>query len=251
MGRFSTFAIAAGLLGGAAMLSTPADAALLVGIDFSTGGNNTNLGQTENVGGVVANAFVGSPTGAAYVATDLWRRNQTNDHGFGVCSEGNASCLSGGGDVNELDNMNSDELIQLVRPDGQTWSAFQLSSLDGDGDAGGGENGIAYFSNTALTSGTTTLATLSAAALSSISFAFAGGTVEPLFNGFTAAQQTAKYIYFVAGGGPNGGVNNDYLVYGVSTVPLPGAALLFGTALAGLGWARQRRGEAQPETVAA
>lgn len=39
--------------------------------------------------------------------------------------------------------------------------------------------------------------------------------------------------------------------YAVSVVPLPGAALLFGTALAGLGWMRRRRQEAEPVAAAA
>ena len=82
MSRFSTLAIVSALLGSAALMPTAAEAALLVGIDFSTGTNNTNLGPTETVGGVVANAFVGSPSGTAYVATDLWLRNQTDDHGL-------------------------------------------------------------------------------------------------------------------------------------------------------------------------
>ena len=49
-----------------------------------------------------------------------------------------------------------------------------------------------------------------------------------------------------------GGVDaKDYYLSAVNVVPLPGAALFFGTALAGLGWVRRRRNGASSEAAAA
>ncbi|MCU0868148.1 MAG: hypothetical protein MUF30_00895, partial [Burkholderiales bacterium] len=73
-------------------------------IDFSTlppGTNNSALNSTETLAGVTADGFIYGG-GTSFKSVILWLRNQTNDHGLGVCSEGADACKTGGGDVNEL-----------------------------------------------------------------------------------------------------------------------------------------------------
>ena len=69
-------------LGAAALVPAAAGA---TAFDFSTGANNTNLGPSIVSGGVTAEAFVTVTGGGLdFTSTDLWRRNETNDHGIGV-----------------------------------------------------------------------------------------------------------------------------------------------------------------------
>jgi hypothetical protein len=76
--------------------------------------------------------------GANWDDANLYRRRQTNDNGLGVCNPNEAPCPgpSGGGDINELDNSGTPELIRLALPDGFTWTSVGLSSLDNNDGAG-------------------------------------------------------------------------------------------------------------------
>jgi PEP-CTERM motif len=195
--------------------------------DFTTlGANNTLLPNTVVVGGVTARGFqTNLSTPAA-----LWLRNQTNDHGLGVCSEG-ASCATGGGDVNELDNAGTPEFIVLERPNGTHWTQLWVSSLD-NGGSGGSEEGMLVWGNS--------LAEL-AAGTNSFLFGWPnfGASVEGNILALGAAfgfDPNALYVMFTHPAGA--GDNNDYLVWrgayneGRFLVPEPGTLALLGAALA-------------------
>ena len=120
-------------------LALPA-AASAATFDFTTlGANNTLLGGSVVVGGVTARAFQGDLN----TGSKLWLRNEPNDHGLGVCSEGDA-CGTGGGDVNELDNSGTLEFIVLERPDGTHWTQLWVSSLDSGGTGGSKEGRLVW-----------------------------------------------------------------------------------------------------------
>jgi hypothetical protein len=211
-------------------------AASAVTFDFTNlppGVNNTLLTNSETVNGVIARGFQSNLNSAA----PLWLRNVPNDHGLGVCSEG-ASCATGGGDVNELDNAGTPEFIVLQRPDGTHWTQLWVSSLD-SGGSGGSEEGKLVWGNS--------LAEL-AAGTNSFLFAWPnfGGAVEGNILSLLAASgfnPDALYVMFTH---PTGvGDNNDYLVWkgayerGRFLVPEPGTLALLGTALA-IGALRRR-----------
>ena len=209
--------------------------------DFTTlGANNTQLATSVTAGGVLAEGFLllaGTPE-------PLWLRNQTNDHGIGVCSEGTNSCSSGGGDVNELSNENASsgsfngaEAIRLTLPTNASWGELWVSSLD-DGGSNSNESGILFWSNspTVFTN----------------SFSFSYNDFKPGVEGniLSLAQASgfdasATYLLFV--NDPSNGGNNDYLVWkGVyyspplQQAPEPGSLALFGAAFMGLILLRRR-----------
>ncbi|MCI0442817.1 hypothetical protein L0152_06320 [bacterium] len=148
--------------------------------------------------------------GADWALTHLFRRNETNDHGFGVCSENEQPCPGppGGGDINELDNDGDSELIVLQLPAGYEWVSVQVSSMD---DAGGTpERGILYADDDGVLNapggnvGDTILETFEGGG---------GNPVEPTFN-IPAANANSPYLVFEPFDFTDeGSTNNDYLVY--------------------------------------
>lgn len=218
-------------------------------INFANGANNTQLGTSETVGGITI--YGGAWNGSSLHFANLWLRNQTNDHGLGVCSEGKDGCSNGGGDVNELDNSGNYEGIVLDKgASSPNWASLWVSSLDSNGSSGH-ETGTLLWGNT-----------LSDLLSNYFSFSYGdfGTNVEGDVLGLSQASSfdpTARYVIFVAGT-PNclagaqtpgcNGTNNDYLVYGASlaSVPEPPVLGLFGLGLlllAGLGYRSTRRGE--------
>jgi hypothetical protein len=201
--------------------------------DFtSLGANNTLLGNTVVVNGVTASGFANN----FQTPTPLWLRNQTNDHGLGVCSEGQQACATGGGDVNELDNANALEAILLERPVDTIWTSLWVSSLD-SGGTGGSEEGTLAWGNS--------LAEL-LNPLNWLNFGYGafGTAVEgDLLTLASAFDPTARYVLFFHGG--VAGSDNDYLVWrGAYTnslrVPEPGTLVLLGVGLAMFGLRRRR-----------
>lgn len=216
-------------------------------INFANGTNNTELGSSETVGGI---AIYGADwNGTSLHSANLWLRNQANDHGLGVCSEG-TDC-SRGGDWNELSNEANYEGILLDKGAGSAnWASLWVSSLDSNGGTGH-ETGTLLWGNT-----------LSDLLTNYFSFSYGdfGTSVEGDVLSLSQASSfdpTARYVIFVAGTPPClagvqtpgcNGINNDYLVYGASlaSVPEPPVLGLFGLGLlllAGLGYRSTRRGE--------
>ena len=219
------------LLGGLLSCGLPALASAIA-FDFAPGANNTPIGPSLTVNGVTAEAFGGNLS----TPSTLWRRNVPNDHGLGVCTETNATCTTGGGDVNELDNNGTLEFIVLTRPADTVWTSLWVSSLDGGGD-GGSEEGRLVWGNS--------FAEL-AAGTNFFDFAFGnfGALVEGDILTLAAAagfDGTALHVLFRHPVGV--GTNNDYLVWrGVveNRVPEPATIALLGLGAALLGWRRRR-----------
>ena len=227
---------------------------------FDFAGNGGYLGVTslEN-NGVTATAHYYD--GGWIDRVSLYQRDETNDHGLGVCSEEREfnGCETAGGNVNELGNQMFYEVIRLDKGDWAAWTSLWVSSLDqGDGVK---EQGTLYWGDNS------DIATLLNPANS---FTYTAGegvfssTVEAdIFAGALAAglDATAQYLLFTPGttGAAPGAApssllsssicvecveqtDNDDLVWKGAVVPVPAAVWLFGSGLLGLvGIARRKK----------
>ncbi len=177
--------------------------------DFTTfGANNTPQAQNVTVNGVRADAFYVDGSGYETANTTLFLRNEPNDHGLGIVSNGEVA--SQGGDVNEISNQLNLDVLRLKKNAGDTWTSLWVSSLD-SGGSGGREMGTLYWSNSP---------TPDLSKLTGFTFKFGdfGSSVEgDLLTlhpaGFDA---TAQYLFFRAGPNPCG-TNNDYLFWKATT----------------------------------
>jgi PEP-CTERM motif len=192
--------------------------AIATTIDFST------LGPTPLGGDLGSATYVDPGTGltvgglwlddAIWMAANLYVRNQTNDHGFGVCSPADdPPCPgpNGGGDFNELDNEGANELLRLTLPAGYEWVSVQLSSLDNNGGSS-----FEYGELWADLDGDPT-------SLDTVLLQFLGnGPVEPTFL-VPASAATSPYLFFRPYDWSPGGLNtnNDFLVYAVTIIEPP------------------------------
>ena len=220
-------------------------------IDFSLDPSNTpgNLGMTSLLtnGGVIVDGYYFD--GGSWQGANLYRRNDDDDHGLGVCSNGE-DCEAGG-DFNELSNNVNPELIRLTLPAGFFWTGVGVSSLDtNSGNAI--ERGEAFATNdgdpnnllpdpTALTPG---------AFWQFAATANSGPAVEPTFL-VTGDTQFLEFIFFRPfdwSGGVVYGYNpdNDFLVWQVTIEPIPepGTVFLLATGLLGLAVVARRRKKA-------
>jgi hypothetical protein len=186
------------------------------------------------VNGIIARGF----DDAGGTQRLLWLRNETNDHGLGVCDDSVMDCVGGGGDENELDNTDSLEIITLENTNGGSWVSLWVSSLD-DGGTNDSETGTLLWSHVENDFDF----------LNSFSFSFndISPAVEAEILGLAAASAfdpTAPYLAFIAGDDVDTGENNDYLVWKGSIdtpIPEPGTLGLMGLGLAALGLLARRR----------
>lgn len=236
MSRISTLAIASALLGGAALMPpTTANAALFnwagpsptytcpagdAGCNTLTAGdddiNSLNLNGTNSLsftaGGITATTAASTASGASVGTYYDIEGFASGRGGLGVRASGF------GGETEQIDISTGDTLKV-------TLSAVQkITAL------------TVFGPSHELWDGKININGVDFSVDDSVVLGLAGLASGTMFT-FKTALDTS--------------VDRDYYLSAMSTVPLPGAALLFGTALAGLGWMRRRRQAGTPETLTA
>ena len=225
--------VAAVLAVGVTALAPRTSHALVV--NFATPGAPGNLSSTSFTdSGVTARGWWStSGNASSWLPANLYRRNQTNDHGFGVCNPSEAAAgpggvdcpgPSGGGNINELDNLSEDELISLSLPAGFSWVSVSVSSVDSS------ETGTLWADSDLVFGAVGLIGDLGVVA----NFA-AGGPIEFDIS-IPAAFSLTSHLVFEPDFKTGSEFDNDYLVWQaeLTPVPLPAALPLFLSALVGL-----------------
>jgi PEP-CTERM motif len=230
------------VLGVLAVSPNAANASIIV--DFAASlpaGDHGSSTFTDAVSGVVAAGFYFDN---GWKSANLFNRNETDDHGLGICNPGESACPGppGGGDSNEVSNELFDELLRLSLPAGYRWVSVQLSSVDDNGGNGSAplevERGVIYSSLTGTPGGP----------YDSILQTFDDSTGdEPIF-AIPPGDVTAPYLFFRPYDWFNEGLNtnNDFLVWKVELervekTPEPTSLALLAMGLLALGASRRRQ----------
>ena len=207
--------------------------------DYTTANGEVTVEAFFYQGG--PNAYIQGPVviGTSLASARLFVRNEGGTAlGLGVCTPYEsvaAACRAdnfagGGGEINELDNAGTPEMIRLTLEEQYRWDAVWVSSLTGS------ERGQLRYSNDGTLSGLLPGASFT----SYVQTDPASATQRIALHGAVA---TARYLYLLPG--PTG-ADNDHLLWKVQVTHMPetSAVALLGLGLVALAAAVRRRSAA-------
>lgn len=237
MRRFSPWVLCALIL--VALGTAHANTVSFVGVVGSYGSSSTTIGLIQ------INGYYYDSTTNTWKDANLFGRNQTNDHGIGVCNPVEVTGCgtgNGGGDINELDNAGQKELIRLTLPTGYDWVSVQLSSLDKNDSTipANWERGQIWADSNGVPNGASTIGDsiiCNFAPGGAFTCPYLGGSAFEPSLGIPAGYANSHYLFFQPKDWLNGtNTNNDFLIMGavIQPVPEPASLLFVGTGLVGL-----------------